>query len=196
MSDTDTTALQQLAAAASHCLITKTFEADVGRLERRVVIIAEDSPAWVTDLCHEAHGDLMPDDWRFEFISLALDALGEDKPDTARDSATDPDARYPYTADRLRWLASHLDRPGYCDEAAEEYSARNADIVTQVAWGMARELGEVFDAVRQHLEEMVEGAEDDAPDGARLAGCTEDGRQWAYADDEAGLTTYRPIDDE
>ena len=98
--------------------------------------------------------------------------------------------------DRLRWLASHLDRPGYCDEAAEEYGARPDGIVTAIAWGMAHELGEVFDAVRQHLEEMVEGAEDDAPDGATLTGCTEDGRQWAYTDDEAGITTYRPIDDE
>lgn len=197
MSDTDTTVLQQLAAAASRCLVTRTFEANVGRPERRVVVIADDSPEWVTDLCREAHGGMAPDDWRFEFISLALDAIAEnDNPDTARDSVTDPDARYPYTMDRLRWLASHLDRAGYCDEAAEEFGVRPDGIVNAIALGMSHELGEVFDTVRQHLEEMVEDAEGDAPEGATLAGCTEDGRQWAYTDDEAGVTTYPSIDDE
>lgn len=76
--------------------MTRTFEADIGRPERRVVVIADNSPAWVTDLCREAHSGRAPDDWRFEFISLALDSLAEDgDPDTARGSATDPDAHYP-----------------------------------------------------------------------------------------------------
>jgi hypothetical protein len=70
------------------------------------------------------------------------------------------DALYPYTADRLDWLASHLDRPGYCDEAAEEVSGPPTDILTFVARGMDRELREVFGLVRSKLEEIAEELDD------------------------------------
>jgi hypothetical protein len=59
-------------------------------------------------------------------------------------------------ADRLNWLASHLDRPGYCDEAAEDAGGPPGDILAFVAWGMERELREVFGLVRTKLEGIAE----------------------------------------
>jgi hypothetical protein len=74
----------------------------------------------------------------------------------------DLDALYPYTADRLKWLVSDLDRPGYCDEAAEDASGPPGDILALVAWGMDRELREVFELVRSKLEEIAEEQDEDA----------------------------------
>ena len=124
---------------------------------RDILLPADDAPAWFTDLCHAAHGGMMPDDWRYEFIQDALSALG----DGADEDRLDLDALYPYTADRLDWLASHLDRPGYCDEAAEEAGGPPGEILAFVVWGMDRELREVFDLVRSKLEEIAGDQEDE-----------------------------------
>ena len=118
---------------------------------RDILLPADAVPQWFTDLCHRAHGGMMPDDWRYEFIQDALGAIE----DGAGEDRLDLDALYPYTADRLSWLASHLDRPGYCDEAAADAGGPPADILAFVAWGMDRELREVFDRVRSELEEMA-----------------------------------------
>ena len=127
--------------------------------ERDILLPADGAPQWFTDLCHAAHGGMMPDDWRYEFIQDALSAIE----DGADEDRLDLDALYPYTADRLAWLASHLDRPGYCDEAAAEAGGPPGDILALVAWGMDRELREVFESVRARLEEIA-GDEDEATD--------------------------------
>ena len=119
---------------------------------RDILLPADGAPQWFTDLCHHAHGDMMPDDWRYEFIQDALGALE----DGAGEDRLDLDGLYPYTADRLNWLASHLDRPGYCDEAAADAGGPPADILAFVARGMDRELREVFGLVRTKLEEIAE----------------------------------------
>jgi hypothetical protein len=118
---------------------------------RDILLPADGAPDWFTDLCHHAHAGMMPDDWRYEFIQDALSAIE----DGADEDRLDLDALYPYTADRLGWLASHLDRPGYCDEAAADAGGPPADILALVAWGMDRELREVFDLVRAKLEEIA-----------------------------------------
>jgi hypothetical protein len=119
---------------------------------RDILLPADDAPPWFTDLCRHAHGGMIPDDWKFEFTQDALGAIA----DGADEDRLDLDSLYPHTADRLDWLASHLDRPGYCDEAAEEAGGPPADILTFVAWGMDRELRVVFDLVRGRLEELAD----------------------------------------
>jgi hypothetical protein len=76
----------------------------------------------------------------------------------------DLDTLYPYTADRLGWLASHLEGAGYCDEAAEGGDGPPPDILAYVAWGMDRELREVFGLVRSKLEEIAEEPDDEDAD--------------------------------
>jgi hypothetical protein len=69
----------------------------------------------------------------------------------------------PDTADRFDWLASHLDRPGYCDEAAEDMGGPPGEILTFVARGMNREPCEVLELVCSKVEEIAEdGAAEDA----------------------------------
>src|SRR5678816_1973872 len=101
----------------------------------------DDRPAELHDLIHEAHGDMLPDDWRYAFIYAALCDIAEaDDPDEAGDDI-EPD---PYTFDRLKWLASHLDRPGYCDAAIEEFGLEVKDTVELVGYGQYQEKREVF----------------------------------------------------
>ena len=69
--------------------------------------------------------------------------------------------RPPYTVDRLDWQASHLDRPGHCNEAARDLGGAPAEILAFVAWGMDREMREVFELVRAKLEEIAEDQESD-----------------------------------
>jgi hypothetical protein len=145
---TNSDRVQELAREASTYLRRDTA--------RDILLPADDAPAWFTDLCHAAHGSMMPDDWRYEFIQDALAAIE----DGADEDQLDLDALYPYTADRLDWLASHLDRPGYCDEAADDVGGPPGDILALVAWGMDRELREVFDLVRTRIEEIAK-AEDE-----------------------------------
>jgi hypothetical protein len=65
--------------------------------DRDILLPADDAPAWFTELCHHAHGSIMADDWRYEFIRDAPGAIE----DGAGEDRLDLDGLYPYTADRL-----------------------------------------------------------------------------------------------
>ncbi len=127
--------------------------------DRRGYITAkDDAPEWLQDLCRHAHANMFPDDWKYEFIQDALAMLEDDADAEGRDM----DEAYPYTADRLHWLASSLERPGYCDEAAEEYGLpKKPNILAFIAIGMQQEANEVFDLVKSWIEERAE-EEDEA----------------------------------
>jgi len=56
--------VQQLAAEANTYLKRDTA--------RDILLPADGAPDWFTDLCRHAHGDMMPDDWRYEFLQDAL----------------------------------------------------------------------------------------------------------------------------
>lgn len=149
---TSTPTLEQLAAQANLCLTRSKRDDGTEYVHRK-----DDAPEWVGELCLAAHGDMMPDDWRYEFIEDALSAIenGDDEP-------TDIDSAYPYTADRTAWLASHLSRPGFCDEEAEEYSMEGTGVLSLIALGMGREMRETIDLVKTFLEERVTELEDEA----------------------------------
>jgi hypothetical protein len=72
--------------------------------------------------------------------------------------------RSPYTAGRLDWLSSHLDRSAYCDEAAVEADGPAGDILAFVAWGMDCECREVFDLGRARPGEIAAGEEAEPDD--------------------------------
>lgn len=42
---------------------------------RDILLPADDAPQWFADLCREAHGGMLPDDWRYEFVRDALSAI-------------------------------------------------------------------------------------------------------------------------
>lgn len=127
---------------------------------KEFIKLADGSPEWMTDLCRTAHGDMMPDDWRYEFIEDALSQI-----ENGEEQIKDVGSAYPYTTSRTDWLASRVDRFGYCDDAAEEYEGEGS-LMDRICWGMDREMNETFDLVKTFLEERVTELEDEAEGAA------------------------------
>lgn len=103
---------------------------------------------WIKALVHAAHGDMLPDDYRYEFIVNALDHLTDcENPDDARDSI-EADC---YTSDLTDWLSSHNSRLAYCDD--NDYTQSDSSMFTRLQNGQLAERDEVFESVLSSLEE-------------------------------------------
>lgn len=109
------------------------------------------TPEWVKDMVHRAHGDMLPDDWRYAFIVDALDLLDDSM---IADEARDLIEADVYTDQLLQWVASNLSRIGYCDEAIADYKAEGLVAIIQV--GQYIERCEVFDLVLEALLQREE----------------------------------------
>jgi len=125
---------------------------------------------WITNLCRAAHGEMFPDDWRYEFIVDALGDISEtdddaEDGDAARDYWNDRllelfDGRYIYTAQQTGWLHSRADRCGYVDDWRKECGS-DGETWRDLAGGMWLEYQEVFWPV---FEAILAQAESDAED--------------------------------
>lgn len=156
-----TTTTHQLAEEAASWWETASRE-DGSKFDR----LKDGRPEWLHDLVREAHGRdhdgspaFLPDDWRHEFARGAIDAIAYAGEDADLDDVEHEfaDGAVPaYTSERLAWLSSHLQRPGYCDEAAETFGAEERELVDRVALGMYAEAREVFGIVRRELESRAE----------------------------------------
>ena len=125
------------------------FTQDTRKDGERFYLLTDDAPEWVRDLVHDAHGDFMPDDFRYAMVRDSLDAIGAGDEDG--DELDDP----VYTADLLAWVSSNLQRVGYVDDAASEYGHGDG-LVSMLTSGYAMEQREVFDSVRESLESHVD----------------------------------------
>lgn len=128
---------QELAGQLAAAFQTKTRD---DRFE--FVSLKDGSPGWMTDAVREAHGTMFPDDFRYAMIEEVAGRL-EDCDDwedleEALDGLVDV-----YTLARLRWLASHLDRVGYCDDAVDELGVDKMDLADRIGLGQAREYSEI-----------------------------------------------------
>ena len=118
------------------------------------------APDWVQPLCHAAHGDMLPDDWRYQAIVEVLDAISEADESADPSEIRDTIEADIYTSDLTGWLHSRTDRYGYCDEAVEEYGADAVSGTIQLLqMGQSREYDEVFWAVWNWLSENTEESE-------------------------------------
>lgn len=123
-----------------------------------------DAPEWMSDVMREAHGDMLPDDYRYSFIREAVELIADADADADVDSLRDQLEPATYTGDRLRWLASHLDRLGYVDSATEELGHSDQGVAGDIGQGQLAEKEEVFGQVLDALAELVEnqdGADDE-----------------------------------
>lgn len=157
------THMQEIARHQSIAHVALSFFERAKRGDDEYVRTIDDAPDWVKELCRDAHqdgtdGGVLPDDHRYAFIEQALDVIAEhDDLDDARDALSVP----VYTYEQLRWLASNLTRVRYCDEAAADLGLdAKANLLDRIAYGMRREMEEVFDSVVSSLNEKIN--EDDA----------------------------------
>ena len=127
------------------------------------VTLRDGSPEWMGEVVRGAHDDMLPDDFRYQVIREAVDAIAdaEGSRDDIRDElagefADDVDI---YNHDLTAWLGSHSSRPGYCDEALNEFGRESAEgVMALIGMGQYMERREVFDSVLSSLEQRADTA--------------------------------------
>ena len=150
----DTLTISALAGSAYDEFTTITRDSG-----ETIYAVKDSAPEWIGDMCRAAHGDMFPDDWRYDCIHSALSWIS----DTGADEYAELDGHEfadghvdVYTSGRLAWLASHLDRPGYCDRAADELGGGDMDTVERIGLGQYAESLEVFGYVAAALEDQMD----------------------------------------
>ena len=116
---------------------------------------AEDRPEELKELIYDAHDDMLPDDWRYQFIWESLVALSEyEDPDEAIEGI-EPDM---YTSQLTEWLNSRNDRVYYLTEAQRNYGSD--DGFQTLSQAQYEEKSEVFWSVKNSLEKILDNWED------------------------------------
>ena len=127
------------------------------------VSLRDGHPEWVEDMVREAHGDMLPEDWRYKAIEEVITAISENEyegEDDANDSASEvcDSLVSVYTHELTQWLASSNARIGYLDEAVREAVKEDgASILLMQA--QYREYMEVYSSVVQSLAAYAEDKE-------------------------------------
>lgn len=135
----------------------------------RFVCLRDDCPSWIdSDVMHDIHAaldDRLPDDWVYETAAQVADELSGytiDDADDAReylheivDGMVDV-----YDADRIRWLADHLNNAFLVDEAAEEFGT-TGDTLQRIGMGQYLAISRIAEAVVTAVESELESREDD-----------------------------------
>lgn len=134
------------------------------RGDEKIIALKDGAPQWVRDLVRKAHGDFLPDDWRYASIRSALGAI-HDADATDEDALDDLSAEWAdgnvdvYNAARTAWLASNLNRAAYCDDAAAEFGGDDRNVMDLIGLGQYMESSEVFASVAGSLRERLEELE-------------------------------------
>lgn len=115
-------------------------------------------PVWLKDLSRAVHDDghFLPDDFKYQTMVDVLNALSEgQEPD---DLNLEADI---YNHDLLQWLASHLERAGYVDEAVENYGHSDQGVLGDIRQGQWYEKNEIarimVDGLKEELERIESG---------------------------------------
>lgn len=149
----------------SAALISDTREDGTSFVRR-----ADDSAEWIADAIRAAHGGMMPDDTKYSMVSEVADAIAEalnydEDLDDAR--AERVDGLVPvYNSERVTWLASHLARADYVDEARREFGSEGADYVDQLGAGIYAEYDEIWGVLVYAIAERAEELEAEADETA------------------------------
>lgn len=122
------------------------------------VKLKEDHPEWMTTVVREAHSDgaMLPDDKRYSMIRECVGALHERADWDDLHEAIEGLVDIP-NMDRAKWLASHLDRAGYCDEGIEEGGFSNKTSIWDILGeGQYREYREIMNSLVDSFAELEE----------------------------------------
>jgi hypothetical protein len=145
--------IQQLAATLARNLVTKNRDTGV-----EYVCRADDAPDWTLDVICHAHGDMLPDDWRYRMIQNVAYMIAE-RDDVDADDLSD--VMYEaignilsiYNSELCAWLASNVHRIGYCDEAQNEYGVAD-NIMSAISQGQHLEYEEIWSLLVEALSKV------------------------------------------
>lgn len=124
----------------------------------KFVRLTGDHELWMRNLVREIHDGMMPDDTKYLMIREVAGRLADIDPehwDDWRWETIDGLVDI-YNHARIGWLASHLDRAWYVNEALAEYGGK--DIFQILGQGQFREYEEIYDYLVEAFtaEEEVE----------------------------------------
>lgn len=121
--------------------------------------LKDGAPEELHKMVRKVHGDMLPDDYKYEYIVGALEAIADydGDEDDIEELADDLEADC-YDSDLLEWLNSHSIRTWYVDKAVEEMG-HGEGVMNDIAMGQVEEEREVFFTVLEDLRENLE--EDD-----------------------------------
>ena len=117
--------------------------------------LIDSAPEYLSDFCHSAHDGMFPDDYKFSFILEAFEAAeNHDSIDEARESIEAHHANH----ELIKWLGSHGERQGYCDEAIDEYGIDmgSATVMQIIGMGQYKEKSEIFEMAVRFIEDQAE----------------------------------------
>jgi hypothetical protein len=122
------------------------------------VCLKDGSPQWMTDVVRSVHGDKLPDDTTYAFISQCADAIAESEEPNDAIYEIEPDTS---THDLTGWLHARNDHVYYLSEVLEECSP--TDGFSLLAMAQQKHIHEVGSALVSALESALESADvDDA----------------------------------
>ena len=114
-----------------------------------------DKAAGLQSLIEDAHGDMFPDDFKYETIHSALCDIA----DVGTDDAVDGLEAGVYNSDLLKWLSSDLSRAEYVNEAMTELGLSFGDIdggvMGMIGLGQIKEKREIYSSVIASLEALA-----------------------------------------
>jgi len=111
----------------------------------------------LTQLIRDAHGDMMPDDYKYEYIHNSLEAIAEcELHDNIHEISMESDC---YNSDLLKWLSSSLSRADYIDEVVNNFGYESFYNTLMLA--QQREREDVLRSVIESLIILCEGQDND-----------------------------------
>lgn len=131
--------------------------------------LMEGAPEWMKDVCRAAHdgGKIMPDDFRYEFITDSLCKITEEDEDTDDDDL-DSVGNFEgdiYNSDLASWLGAGGDRWWYVDQALKDPPSDFSSLL-QAAQVMEKEevYSQVLEALREYADTLDDEDESDEDD--------------------------------
>lgn len=150
--------------------------------------LSDSAPSWCQDVCREAHGGLMPDDWRYSWISSAADSLVDIDPDNWDEFHEIADGLVDVYNDRLSaWLASNLTRAEYVNDAVSSGLvdvSGDFDLYRALMAGQYEEINETIQSLVSEIESLADDVEPYAA-GFNMCGYMPDSEPVTFPDFES-----------
>jgi hypothetical protein len=151
------TALSPLAMLATE--LNAAFTVKERESGETFICLRDGSPEWMSDILRNAHFGSLPNDFSYSMIAEVagsiLEAIedDEDAMEDIRHERIDSLVSV-YNSDRAAWLASHLMRGEYVNDAIREYGVGNlTNIYDLIALGMYAEYRDIWEAVEKGLRD-------------------------------------------
>ncbi len=167
---------QELATHALRFFESKVRPAQRGERETRFHTLTERYPTWVLEMVHSAHEDMMPSDYKYQYVVDTLDALSEGRDPEDGLSEIEADV---YNYDLLQWLQSHGERVGFVDEVVSELGHHpEMGLMGDVMMGQVQEKQQVWQSVASSLQERLDAIEMEEPETFERRGKKEGRKEW------------------